>query len=304
MKAAARASQKQELQTNTGTSNQREAALRKANNYSVQSIQAWLAEIKSRKSNNNTPMYRAAQIAAVERVTTRMCAELQQDASQVQVGEPLIECVHGGPGTGKTEVLKLLKELFGICGWQMGLEYQMVALQAVTAHRIGRDTLHHSIGISWSGLPGAETEQQSKVAARVLLWRWLIIDEISMVSSKLLAQIDAKLRDIVRRCHTMKSGSQGIDRAFGGLNVLLVGDFWQLDPPAGGFLGSIPVEYLLRARQFAAKPDVAQGQAILWGRGPDSVQHVTELTECIRTEDAWLLQVQEEFREGRLSEDT
>lgn len=124
-----------------------------------------------------------------------------------------------------------------------------------------------------------------------------------MVSSKLLSQIGAKLRDIVRRCHTMKIRSQGIDRAFGGVNVLLVGDVWRLDPPAGGFLGSIPVAYMLRARQFAATPDVAQGQAILGGRGPDSVQRVTELTECIRTEDAWVLQVQEEFREEQLSEE-
>ena len=86
--------------------------------------------------------------------------------------------------------------------------------------------------------------------------------------------------------------------------MLLVGDFWQLDPPAGGFLASIPVEYMLRARQFAAKPDVAHGQAILWGQGPDSVQGLTELTEYIRTEDAWLVEVQEEFREGSLSENT
>lgn len=87
----------------------------------------------------------------------------------------------------------------------------------------------------------------------------LIIDEISMVSSKLLAQIDAKLRDIVRRCHTSKTGAQGIDSASGGLNVLSVGEFGQSDPPAGGFLVSIPVEYMLRAAPFAAKPGVAHG---------------------------------------------
>ena len=54
-------------------------------------------------------------------------------------------------------------------------------------------------------------------------------------------------------------------------------------------MAALPVEYLLKARQFAAKPDVAHGQAILWGDGEGSVQGVTELTECVRTEDAWLL---------------
>jgi hypothetical protein len=111
-----------------------------------------------------------------------------------------------------------------------------------------------------------------------------------------------KLRDIVPKCHTMKTNAAGLDRPFGGINVLLVGDFWQLDPPGGGFLGDIPVDFIHRARKYSPKPDVAHGQSILWGQGPGSVQGVTELTECIRTEDDWLLEVQEEMRAGNLSE--
>lgn len=121
MKAAARASQTQELQSNIGKSHQREAALRKESNYSAQSINSWPTEIQTRKNHDNAPMYRAAQISVDEHATARTCAELQQDASEVRVGEPLLECVHGGPGTGITEVLERLKELFGICGWQMVL---------------------------------------------------------------------------------------------------------------------------------------------------------------------------------------
>ena len=86
------------------------------------------------------------------------------------------------------------------------------------------------------------------------------------------------------------------------MNVLLVGDFWQLDPPKGGFLGAILVEFILRGRKFSPKPDVSHGQSILWGHGPGSVQGVTELTECVRTEDDWLLEVQQQMREGSLSE--
>ena len=41
-------------------------------------------------------------------------------------------------------------------------------------------------------------QKQLDVAKRVLQWRWLIIDEISMVSAKLLAEIDVKLRSVVR----------------------------------------------------------------------------------------------------------
>ena len=60
----------------------------------------------------------------------------------------------------------------------------MVAFQAVMAQLIGGDTIHHACGIPVFAKggedEGAGTAQQV-VAKRVLQWRWLIIDEISMV---------------------------------------------------------------------------------------------------------------------------
>ena len=85
---------------------------------------------------------------------------------------------------------------------------------------------------------------------------------------------------------------------------MFVGDFWQLDPPKGGFLADIPTEYILKGRKYDPKPDIAHGQAIFWGAGTGSVQGITELTECVRTEDTWLLQVQEEMRAGALTENS
>ncbi len=75
------------------------------------------------------------------------------------------------------------------------------------------------------------------VAKRVLQLRWLIIDEISMVSAKLLASIDMQLRSVVRVLGTQKMAARGIERLFGGINVLMCGDFWQLASPDGGYLG-------------------------------------------------------------------
>ena len=82
---------------------------------------------------------------------------------------------------------------------------------------------------------------------------------------------------------------------------LVISGSW--NRPLAGFLASIPVEYIARARQFAAKPEIAHVQSIMWGSGPDSVLGVTELTECVRTEDLWLLEVQHDVRHGSLSED-
>ena len=154
--------------------------------------------------------------------------------------------IHGGPGTGKTKfVINIIKdELFqGVMKWNMSVEYQIVALQAVMAELLGGDTIHHACGIPvYNGRDSHEgqVKQQMTAQKRVLQWRWLIIDEISMVGAKLPAEIDVKLRSLVREIGTAKLNEAGIDRPFGGLNVIFCGDFWQLDPPDGGCLGNIP----------------------------------------------------------------
>ena len=100
-------------------------------------------------------------------------------------------------------------------GYENGLEYQMVALQAVMAEQLDGDTLHHACGIDPFAREKAgdskQIKKQADVAKKVLQWRWLIIDEISMVSAKLLAEVDMKLRSIVRRIGTMKGTDTGID---------------------------------------------------------------------------------------------
>ena len=190
----------------------------------------------------------------------------------------------GGPGTGKSHVLKLVKqELFeGILKWNMGVQFQVVALQAVMAQLLGGDTIHHACGIpvmQRDAGDAADLQRHMDIAKRVLQWRWLIVDEISMVSAKLLAQMDVKLRGVIRQIGTAKEGADKRDRSFGGLNVLLCGDFWQLDPPDGGFLANIPREYIQKARQYAPAPTVSHGQSLLWGGGEHGVQGVIELQE-------------------------
>ena len=58
--------------------------------------------------------------------------------------------MHGGPGTGKSHVVKRVvkEELFDqILHWQQGLDYQVIALQAVMADLLNGDTIHHACGI-------------------------------------------------------------------------------------------------------------------------------------------------------------
>ena len=107
----------------------------------------------------------------------------------------------------------------------------MTALQAVTAADLDGDTIHHALGMNpfaedaSAGSGEKDRQKQQDVSKRVMQLRWLIIDEISMVSAKLLAETDLKLREIVRSIGTLKNQKEGLDRSFGGINVLFAGDF-------------------------------------------------------------------------------
>ena len=143
------------------------------------------------------------------------------------------------------------------------------------------------------------------MAKQLLQCRWLIIDEISMVSARLLADIDCKLRSLSRATSPFIKNKHGKHHPFGGLNIVFSGDFWQLPPPDGGFLGDIPTEYIRNARKYTPSPSIAHGQSLLWSDDDETgVQGVTELVECERTKDLWLRSVQDEFRRGELTVET
>ena len=89
------------------------------------------------------------------------------------------------------------------------------------------------------------------------------------------------------------------------MNVKIRGDVCQLPPPNGGFLGDIPEEFIRNARKIIEMPCVAHGQALLWSDDEDiGIHGVTELTECERTTDERLRNVQDEFRCGQLTDET
>ena len=142
----------------------------------------------------------AKQAEVCRKVASQVVQEILSENPGVL--EPLRWAVHGGPGTGKSYVLnRLRKELFeDILGWKQGDEFQVVTLQAVMANDLKGDTIHHAFGLNWQGL-GDERISGHKLlelSAKALRWRWLIIDEISMVSAELLARLELRCRELVR----------------------------------------------------------------------------------------------------------
>ena len=71
---------------------------------------------------------------------------------------------------------------------------------------------------------------------------------------------------------------RGTHRPFGGWNILIRGDVWQLPLPDGGCLGDIPVESIRNARRYSPTPSIAHGQRLLWNDDAETgIQGVTEL---------------------------
>ena len=236
---------------------------------SAAELRGWLADKKAavhkEGDRKGESMYTPKQIQVAALIVERVCEEMGDDAKTTT---PLYWCVHGGPGVGKSHTLKLMRELFNFIGFRSDVEYVMTALQAVMAEQLEGDTLHHSLGVtpsqfkkSMKANDGGATKREMEISKFLEQCRWLVIDEISMISAQLLSEVDNKLRRAIRDVEATKKDENLLERPFGGINVIFCGDFWQLDPPSGTPLASIPSELLADVRQFAAAPDVQQGHA-------------------------------------------
>ena len=221
--------------------------------------------------------------------------------SQRQSSEPLVYLLHGPPGTGKSFVLPHLRQLFQLLGYKPGIEFEITAFQAVNAASIEGKTIHNAFGMNLVGATASEAPVSSETAKRMAYWRWVIVDEISMVNARLLAHVDQRLRAIVPTANAFKHDRLGQVRPFAGVNMIFIGDFYQLPPPEGGYLADVPARFQDPATLPHHIPDplVNYGRELFWS---GAVQGVVELTERMRCQDAWWNDVVDELRAGHLSE--
>lgn len=125
----------------------------------------------------------------------------------------------GEPGAGKTytinQYVKWLRE--------RGIEPAITASTGIAATHIGGMTIH-----AWSGIGVKKTLgdwdleallEREPLVKRVRMAQVLIIDEVSMLDANILTLVDQAVR-------TIKNSV----RAFGGMQVIFVGDFFQLPP--------------------------------------------------------------------------
>jgi ATP-dependent DNA helicase PIF1 len=183
----------------------------------------------------------------------------------------------GSGGTGKSFLLKMIYESF---------QDKKVALTALTGcaalllHPKAK-TLHSWAGIGLGKDPTplllSNLRKSRKACMRWISTDILVIDEISMMTPDLFEKLDEIGRKIRRQPHL----------PFGGIQLVLVGDFYQLPP----------VVVKEETQQGASSP-LFVFESNLW---PTLNLEIHKLTQIVRQRDPAFQAVLEEARRGALS---
>ncbi|KAH9599672.1 DNA helicase Pif1-like [Trypanosoma melophagium] len=132
--------------------------------------------------------------------------------------------IGGGAGTGKSLLIRVIKQEL----MNRGLSVAVTATTGIAATRVGGTTLHHNFGVNIYG----EFMRRAELRA----YDVIMVDEVSMLSKELLESLEYQLRR-----------ANGVDLPFGGVQIILCGDFLQL-----GAIASTPlVHSSIFRRHFA-----------------------------------------------------
>ncbi len=140
--------------------------------------------------------------------------------------------ITGSAGTGKSHLLSLIKETYGHV-----YDIQVTASTGIAAVQVGGVTIH-----SWASLGVGNRRTQDVIDSiragagsftrrKMRNAHILAIDEISMLSPEIFSQLDEVLKNIREN-----------QQPFGGLQLILIGDFLQL-PPISRDKGADVVEF-------------------------------------------------------------
>ena len=178
--------------------------------------------------------------------------------------------ITGSAGTGKTYLLNLYTQYLK----ERRVYPTIVAPTGIAASHLGGQTIHSffSLGIR-DNIDEGYVEfllEKKYLKSRFSKLKLLIIDEVSMISPEIFSAMDLILR-----------GFKGTDAPFGGVQVVISGDFFQLPP-----VSKVPKE-----KRFA-------WQSTAW--------KALELQTCylqekFRQDDSRLIQILDDIRSGHIS---
>jgi ATP-dependent DNA helicase PIF1 len=177
--------------------------------------------------------------------------------------------ITGVAGTGKSYTLNLIREQFEDKG------LHITASTGIAAVQIGGKTLHSWAGLGTGAAPLEEilaslfSGRGSRLRRKLKNAKMLAIDEISMISGELFDMLNEILKQV-----------RGRQAPFGGLQLILVGDFLQLPPVSR------------TERQFCFESQAWQ----------EANPQIFMLQEVFRQEDERFIDLLNHIRSGSLSE--
>ena len=153
-----------------------------------------------------------------------------------QVPHPPFLMMHGGAGSGKSTVIRLVAQWAQRILQQEGQDVDspcvvITAFCGTAAANVDGQTLHSSFGFNFSNdhnsLPDKSRDKRRAILKYLKL---VIIDEVSMVKADMLMQLDLRLQEI----------KEQVGVPFGGVGVLVFGDLMQLPPCMGRYVFDEP----------------------------------------------------------------
>lgn len=170
--------------------------------------------------------------------------------------------ITGSGGVGKTELIKRIHAWHERCG----LKIQVTATTGIAAVNVEGRTVHSFVRMTPDDdqvpiedvIVRLKRETSKSWRADITNLKTLVIDEVSMMQPEFFERLDTFFR-VMRNM---------VSLPFGGLQVILVGDFFQL-PPVSKDRVSDAKRFIFETKTF-------------W----DTVRHVVELKEVFRQTDA------------------
>ena len=199
----------------------------------------------------------------------------------------------GAPGAGKTYVLnQFVKQ-----ARQRGASVAVTASTGIAATHLNGQTIH-----SWSGVGVAQVmtdtllkQIKTRRGKRIRATDILVIDEISMMHAWLFDMVDQACRAVRRS-----------PKPFGGLQVVMSGDLFQLPPVSNTRrdreLVAPPPELVAMRERYAKagrNPNGFVTESLIW---PELNPVVCYLTEQHRQDTGQLLDVLTDIRQGTVTD--
>ena len=135
-----------------------------------------------------------------------------QALAAIDARAPVI-LIAGRAGTGKTRLVQYIKSRPG------GELQATVAPTGIAALNARAQTIHSFFHLEHAVLDAKNLSKGGKFGSLYRRVKRLVIDEISMVRADVIDAVDARLRQV-----------RGDKRPFGGVQIVMVGDFLQLPP--------------------------------------------------------------------------